>query len=66
MPEWAVSVSRDIVAPRVQDGILQYVFMELVPPTEPSETWTLRDKPPPAVPVTSDMPGAARLLSVQA
>ncbi|KND94578.1 hypothetical protein TOPH_01232 [Tolypocladium ophioglossoides CBS 100239] len=64
MPAW--TASRDIVAPRVRDGVLQYVVMELVPPTEPGEHWTLRDKisaPPPAVPVTSAMPDAAGLVS---
>ncbi|PNY26117.1 Uncharacterized protein TCAP_03953 [Tolypocladium capitatum] len=64
MPAWAVS--RDIVAPRVRDGVLQYVVMELVPPTEPGEHWTLRDKisaAPPAVPVTSTLPDAAGLVS---
>ncbi|GJN74495.1 hypothetical protein JDV02_006043 [Purpureocillium takamizusanense] len=62
MPAWA-TISRDIVAPRVRDGVLQYVVMELVPPTEPGETWTLRDKAPPAVPVTSAMPDSTGLVS---
>ncbi|KAF4507188.1 hypothetical protein G6O67_005853 [Ophiocordyceps sinensis] len=51
--------SRDIVAPCVRDGVLQYVVMELVPPSEPGHRWQLKDKfpgPPPAVPVTSGMP----------
>ncbi|KAH6606726.1 hypothetical protein Trco_005879 [Trichoderma cornu-damae] len=56
------TLSREIVAPRVRDGILQYTIMELVAPRECGEGWTLRDKdngiadedqPPQAVPVTS-------------
>ncbi|VUC22810.1 unnamed protein product [Clonostachys rosea] len=55
-PSWPLS--RDIVAPRVRDGILQYMLMELVAPTEPGHNWTLQDKAkpaPPAVPVTSSV-----------
>lgn len=51
-------LSRDIVAPRVRDGILQYMLMELVAPTEPGHNWTLQDKAqpaPPAVPVTTSV-----------
>lgn len=58
MPHWATT--RDIIVPKLQDGILQYTMMELVAPTGPSEKlWTLRDKvvqPPLAVPVTSGIP----------
>ena len=61
MHHWPMS--RDIVVPRVKDGILQYTMMELVAPTVPGERlWTLRDKvvqqPPPGPPVTSAMPRA--------
>lgn len=64
MPGWVVS--RDIVAPRVRDGVLQYVAMELIPPAEAGENWTLRHKvsaAPPAVPVASVAPEAAGLVS---
>ena len=63
MRHWPMS--RDIVVPRVKDGILQYTTMELVAPTAPGEgLWTLRDKitqPPPYLPVTSAMPRAATM-----
>lgn len=55
-PGPASMLSRDISVPCVHNGVLQYMLMELVAPTEPGEHWTLRDKaarPPPAVPVTS-------------
>ncbi|KFA63806.1 hypothetical protein S40285_09948 [Stachybotrys chlorohalonatus IBT 40285] len=35
---------RDIVVPRVQNGVLQYTLMEFVAPTYPGDNWTLRDK----------------------
>lgn len=57
LPSWGLP--RDIVVPRVLDGILQYTVMELVAPSEPGDDWTLRDKanrPPPSIPVTSAMP----------
>ncbi|KFH40308.1 hypothetical protein ACRE_090300 [Hapsidospora chrysogenum ATCC 11550] len=48
------TTSRDLLAPRVQDGVLQYRMMELAAPTEAGGTssssssrfWTLRDKEP--------------------
>ncbi|RFU78826.1 hypothetical protein TARUN_3393 [Trichoderma arundinaceum] len=65
--------SREIVAPRVRDGILQYTIMELVAPSESGESWTLRDKhngiaegdqPPQAVPVTSSaLPSSHRIMA---
>ncbi|KAH7320085.1 hypothetical protein B0I35DRAFT_451020 [Stachybotrys elegans] len=41
-PSW--EVNHDIVVPCVQNGILQYVMMELIAPSKPGEHWTLRDK----------------------
>ncbi|KAL7798211.1 hypothetical protein V8C37DRAFT_369106 [Trichoderma ceciliae] len=67
------TVSREIVAPRVRDGILQYTIMELVAPSESGERWTLRDKgnglveddqPPQTMPVTSGaMPSLHRIMA---
>ncbi|KAK5997238.1 hypothetical protein PT974_02592 [Cladobotryum mycophilum] len=55
--------SKDIVVPRVRNGVLQYTLMEIVASNEPGEGWTLKDKdvsnrPPPALSVTSAMPGS--------
>lgn len=64
MQSWGLP--RDVVVPRVLDGILQYTLMELVAPMEPGEDWTLRDKanrPPPSLPVTSAMPGIPSIMS---
>ncbi|KAK7431605.1 hypothetical protein QQZ08_001823 [Neonectria magnoliae] len=65
LPQWGLP--RDIVVPRVLDGILQYTLMELVAPSEPGDDWTLRDKanhrPPPSIPVTSAMPGIPSIMS---
>ncbi|KAF7553148.1 hypothetical protein G7046_g7180 [Stylonectria norvegica] len=63
-PSWGIP--RDIVVPRVLDGILQYTLMELIAPSEPGYEWTLRDKerrPPPSIPVTSAMPGIPGIMS---
>ena len=52
-------VARDIVVPLVRNGVLQYALMEFVAPTEPGDSWTLRDKlsqPPPSLSVTSVAP----------
>jgi hypothetical protein len=52
---------REICVPRIQDGILQYILMDVVPSGERGNFWTLREKPiqapPPAVMVTTDAPG---------
>jgi len=49
-PNWPTT-PRDILAPRIHEGILQYRMMELAAPTEAgsssnSRFWTLRDKEP--------------------
>lgn len=53
---------REICVPLVQDGVLQYILMDIVPSDEPGNYWTLREKPtqapPPAVMVTTDAPGS--------
>lgn len=36
--------SREIVTPRVRDGILQYTIAEFVAPIAAGESWTLREK----------------------
>ncbi|KAM0264718.1 hypothetical protein ACHAQJ_000543 [Trichoderma viride] len=55
-------VSRDIVAPCVRDGILQYTIAQLAAPSESGESWALRgesngivddDESPQALSVTS-------------
>jgi hypothetical protein len=63
--------SREIIAPRVRDGILQYTIAEMDAPSESGESWTLRDKangivdddePPQALSVTSrGMPSSHRM-----
>ncbi|KAK3196622.1 hypothetical protein K4F52_000504 [Lecanicillium sp. MT-2017a] len=67
LPPWALS--RDVIVPRVRNGILQYTVMEVVQ-TAPNEygedAYILRAKisrPPPAIPVTTATPKPAGILS---
>jgi hypothetical protein len=51
---------REIYVPRVHDGVLQYVLMDIVAPGEQGNYWTVKEKPkrqpPPMVMVTSGGP----------
>ncbi|KAJ6782439.1 hypothetical protein PWT90_07996 [Aphanocladium album] len=60
------TVSRDILAPYVNNGILQYTFMEVTVSEQGEESLILRSKaqrPPPTIPVTTLMPRGGSILS---
>ncbi|KAH8128795.1 hypothetical protein LI328DRAFT_160486 [Trichoderma asperelloides] len=69
-PQSSSTTSREIVTPRVRDGILQYTIAELVAPSASGESWALRDKfngivddgePPEALPMMGNaMPFSQR------
>ena len=67
MPSW--TLSRDIIVPRVRNGILQYTVMEVVPSATAEtgdDAYILRAKatrPPPAIPVTTAAPKTTGVLS---
>ncbi|KAM3454073.1 hypothetical protein MY3296_003341 [Beauveria thailandica] len=67
-PAAAWTASRDVMAPHVNDGILQYAHMDIAVSEQGEESLimrseTLRRPPPPAIPVTTMMPGGKTLLA---
>ncbi|KAM3504837.1 hypothetical protein MY10362_003310 [Beauveria mimosiformis] len=65
-PAAAWAASRDVMAPHVNDGILQYAHMDIAVSEHGEESLIMRSKalrPPPAIPVTTMMPGGGTLLA---
>ncbi|OAR05846.1 hypothetical protein LLEC1_07537 [Akanthomyces lecanii] len=64
---WAAwAASRDIMAPFVSNGILQYAHMEVAVSEQGEESLIVRSKalrPPPAVPVTTMMPRGGSIMA---
>ncbi|KAJ3482187.1 hypothetical protein NLG97_g7637 [Lecanicillium saksenae] len=66
LPAAAWSVSRDILAPHVNNGILQYAYMKVTVSEQGEEGLIMRSKfqrAPPAIPVTTMMPRGGSILS---
>ncbi|KAK8142010.1 hypothetical protein G3M48_009487 [Beauveria asiatica] len=66
-PAAAWTASRDVMAPHVNDGILQYAHMDIAVSEQGEESLVMRSEtlrpPPPAIPVTTMMPGGKTLLA---
>ncbi|KAM3533459.1 hypothetical protein MY4038_003245 [Beauveria bassiana] len=66
-PAAAWAASRDFMAPHINDGILQYAHMDIAVSEHGEESFIMRSEtlhpPPPAIPVTTMMPGGKTLLA---
>ncbi|PMB71729.1 hypothetical protein BM221_001825 [Beauveria bassiana] len=66
-PAAAWAASRDFMAPHINDGILQYAHMDIAVSEQGEESFIMRSEtlhpPPPAIPVTTMMPGGKTLLA---
>lgn len=64
---WAAwAASRDIMAPYVKNGVLQYAHMEVAVSEQGEESLIVRSKvlrPPPALPVTTVMPRGSSIMA---
>ncbi|KAJ4155171.1 hypothetical protein LMH87_000428 [Akanthomyces muscarius] len=65
-PTAAWAASRDIMAPYVKNGVLQYAHMEVTVSEQGEESLIIRSKavrPPPAMPVTTMMPRGGSIMA---